>query len=120
MLVEGVEVNSLKSSASESAKIKKARLKLIKYLEKVDRLVTQDGLKKKIQEIHFWIARHAQSRVVLKNKNISLFDENQNAARLSHRVSEILNGLKKDFQFQSQKEDSKFDLKKKVDSSQTN
>ncbi len=110
-----VFVDSLKINANESDKTKKARFKLKKQLEKIDKQVTQEALKRKVQEIHYWIARHAHNRVVLKSKNISLFDENQNAAELSNRVINILNVLKKDIFLPSKKSVSNFDLRKKID-----
>ncbi len=71
----------------ESEKIKKAREKLKRRLSNFEKHITPDNLKKKIIEIHDRIARHAPDRVVLKNKNISLFDNNQNAADLSNKVN---------------------------------
>ncbi len=83
--------------AKESKKTKKAREKLHKKLENEQREVTKEALQKKRLEIHSWIARHSHYRVVLKDKNISLFDENQNAAKLSEKVSSIMAKLQKDF-----------------------
>lgn len=77
-----------KNLAEESAKTRRAREKLKKQLENVERKMTPQALEKKTIEIHQWIARHTQSRVVIKNK-FSLFDENQNTARLSTRVSSL-------------------------------
>ena len=75
--------------AEESAKTKKAREKLQKRLESLHNKVTVQDLEKKSIEIHAWISRHASNRVVLKSKAISLFDENQNTAKLSARVSSL-------------------------------
>lgn len=77
----------------ESARTKKAREKLKKKLEALDAKVTPQALKKKSIEIHRWIDRHAQYRVALKNKSISLFDENQNTAELSHRIVQLADSL---------------------------
>ena len=65
--------------AEESPKTRKAREKLKKQLEANDKKITPQALERKSIEIHRWIARHAQNRVILKSKSISLFDENQNA-----------------------------------------
>ena len=81
--------------AEESSKTRKARQKLMKQLQDVEKRITPQALEKKAIEIHRWIARHAQHRVILKNKNICLFDENQNAARLSSRVAVLAEMLKK-------------------------
>lgn len=105
--------------AIESEKTKKARLKLKRKLEKVDKQVTQDALKRKVQEIHHWIARHAQHRIVLRDKNISLFDENQNTARLSMKVTSVLEELKKGSFPSLNNTSSKIDLRKKIDSLQS-
>lgn len=78
----------------ESDKTRKAREKLKKHLDSIEKKITTQALKKQTIEIHRWIARHASDRVVLKDKEISLFDENQNAAKLSHRVSKLAEQLK--------------------------
>jgi hypothetical protein len=80
--------------AEESPKTRKARLKLKQQLDEAQKQVTPQALEKKSIEIHRWIARHASHRVVLRSKTISLFDENQNAATLSQRVSLIAEQLK--------------------------
>ncbi len=79
----------MKKIAEESIQTRKAREKLKKKLDALDLQVTPQALKEKSIEIHHWIARHAQKRVVLKEKSISLFDENQNAAQLSERIAKI-------------------------------
>lgn len=105
--------------ASESEKTKKARVKLQKKLEKIEKQVTQDALKRKVQEIHHWIARHASLRAVLKDKNISLFDENQNAASSSIKVVALLEDLKKGNFSGLNERSAKIDLRKKIDGVQT-
>jgi hypothetical protein len=69
---------------------------LKKQLEANDRKITPQALEKKAIEIHRWIARHAQNRVVLKSKSISLFDENQNTADISSRVSHFVDQIGRD------------------------
>ena len=102
--------------AEESNKTKKARLKLKKYLDSIDKSITQESLKLKVQEIHKWISRHAHTRVILKNKNISLFDENKNAAKISTRVSSIVSSLKNDFSAAAASLESNREfLRKKID-----
>lgn len=80
--------------AEESHKTQKAREKLRKRLAQIDTKITPQALKQKSIEIHRWIARHADRRVVLKEKSISLFDENQNAAKLSAKIAKIAGQLK--------------------------
>ena len=87
-----------KRLAPESAKTKKARAKLQKHWADVEKQITPEALKQKTDEIHVWISRHAHHRVHLKNKNISLFDENQNAAKISQKVTSLAQKLKEDMQ----------------------
>lgn len=81
--------NKKKEIAEESVKTKKAREKLKKRLDALDLKITPQALEEKSIQIHRWIAKHAQKRVVLREKSISLFDENQNAAQLSQRIAKI-------------------------------
>lgn len=85
-----------KSLADESEKTKKAREKLKKRLNTFDAKMTKEALEKKTVEIHRWIARHADNRVVLREKSISLFDENQNAAEISQRISQVAKRLREE------------------------
>lgn len=85
-----------KTIAEESSKTRKAREKLKKQLDAVEKKITQQALERKSIEIHRWIARHAHHRVVLRSKTISLFDENQNTAKLSHRVASLADQIKVD------------------------
>ncbi len=78
----------------ESDKTKRAREKLRKRLEKLEKEITQEALKKKIIEIHDRISRHAANRVVLTRKSISLFDNNQNPAAISNKVFSISKKIK--------------------------
>lgn len=87
-----------KEIAEESIKTRKVREKLKKQLESFDQKITAPALEKKLTEIHRWIERHASQRVVLKEKSISLFDENRNAAEFSQRVSTLVEKLKQDMQ----------------------
>ena len=93
--------------AEESAKTRKAREKLKRQLDAFDEKITPQALEKKTIEIHRWIARHASTRVALKTKSISLFDENQNAAGLSQRVGLLAEQIKKDFHLVSEDEKEK-------------
>lgn len=85
-----------KEIVEESLKTKKAREKLKKRLDMLDQKITPHALKEKSMEMHLWIARRAEKRVVLKEKSISLFDENQNAAELSQKISKIVEQIKND------------------------
>lgn len=87
-----------KEFAEESEKTKRAREKLRKRLETMDQQFTKDALEKKSFEIHQWISRHADKRIHLPNKSISLFDENQNMAKTSHRVGKIVKKLQEEIE----------------------
>lgn len=89
-----MEKGKKRDIAEESFKTRKAREKLKRQLEGIDQLITPQALEKKTIEIHRWIARHASERVVLRSKAISLFDENQNAAKLSQRIAILAEQLK--------------------------
>lgn len=103
-----------KQLADESPKTRKAREKLKKQLEAFDRKITPQALQKKSIEIHRWIERHAHHRVVLKSKSICLFDENQNTADLSQRVTLLAEQLKKDSAHSSDKDPSQFYIDRKT------
>ena len=87
-----------KRLAPESVKTQKAREKLRRHWSDLEKQITPEALREKTEEIHRWIARHAHLRIHLKNKNISLFDENQNAAKISQRVKVIAKKLGEDMQ----------------------
>lgn len=82
-----------KQIAEESLKTKKAREKLLKRLKEQESRITKEALDKKTIEIHKWISRHADQRVTLRDKTISLFDENQNAAEISQKILKIAEKL---------------------------
>ena len=84
-----------KPLVEESFKTKKAREKLRRRLEDMDAQVTKEALNKKSVEIHRWISRNANGRLSLRDKKISLFDENENAAEVSLRVAKIAEQLQK-------------------------
>ena len=87
--------------APESAKTRRARDKLRKQFEDIEKKITPKALQKKSLEIHRWIARHAHQRVVLHTKTISLFDENQNTARLSQRIIRLSQALGTNYSHQN-------------------
>ncbi len=80
----------------ESEKTKKARVKLRKRLDILERNINEKELEKKVIEIHDRISRHSALRVVLKRKSISLFDNNENTAELSKKVNLVAEKLKED------------------------
>lgn len=94
-----------KKIAEESAHTRKAREKLEKKIEKMEKKITPEALKKKVTEIHKWIARNAADRVILRSKSISLFDGNQNTAQTSKKILGVMEQLQKDMEhFQEERE----------------
>ena len=83
-----------KSLAEESIKTKKTREKLKNKLKAIEAQVTEAALRRKAHEIERWIARHAPHRVTLKKKAITLFDNNQNSATISKRISSLADKFK--------------------------
>ena len=84
-----------KKIAEETERTLKARNKLKKRLGLIDEKITDAALEKKNDEIHRWISKHANDRVVLKKKSISLFDSNKNAAKMSSKVQKMATELEK-------------------------
>ncbi|MCH9811363.1 hypothetical protein K0U07_01205 [bacterium] len=82
-----------KKLAKETERTARARNKLKKRLGLMEEKVTDDALEKKADEIHRWISRHANDRVVLKKKSISLFDGNKNAAKLSPKLQKMVDAM---------------------------
>lgn len=80
------KLDKRKRIAPESIKTKRAREKLRKQWEEQDSLITESALADTVDKIHKWIAANAVNRVTLKEKDIRLFDQNQNTASLSQRV----------------------------------
>lgn len=85
-----------KKFAKESDKTKKLREKLLAKWEKHETLITDAALEVTIEKIHQWISTHSMGREVLKNKEIRLFDQNQNAARLSQKIQKIIQKISQD------------------------
>lgn len=85
--------------APESIKTRKAREKLLKQVASVESRINPKALERKSMEIHRWIARHAPSRIVLRSKAISLFDENKNAADVSKKIEGLVMKLQQEMQF---------------------
>jgi rhamnose utilization protein RhaD (predicted bifunctional aldolase and dehydrogenase) len=92
------QLDKRKRIAPESVKTKRAREKLRKQWEEQDQLITAAALADTVDKIHKWIAAHATHRVHLKEKDICLFDQNQNAAALSKKVQQFAQKLQEDMQ----------------------
>lgn len=85
-----------KALAPESIKTRKAREKLLQQWAKQDSLITAQALSNTVEKIHQWISTNSMHRVVLKNKDIRLFDQNQNAASLSRKIQAIAQRISED------------------------
>ena len=64
-------------------------------MEAFEKRITEEALEKKSIEIHRWISKNAIDRVSLTAKNIALFDENQNTAKVSQKISSLAEKLQK-------------------------
>lgn len=84
----------LKIIAEESEKTKRAREKLKAKLDRTDKKITEKALKDKSQEIASWIERHSSDRLSV-DKDISLFDQNRNSAKMSKTIEKLAEDLKK-------------------------
>lgn len=80
--------------AEESEKTKRAREKLKAKLDTTDKKITEKALKDKSQEIASWIERHSTDRLSV-DKDISLFDQNRNSAKMSKTIEKLAEELKK-------------------------
>ena len=85
-----------KATVEESVKTRKTREKLKRRLDALEKKITPQALKEKVIEIHRWIAMNAGHRVLLRTKEISLFDENQNTADVSRKISSIADQVQKE------------------------
>jgi hypothetical protein len=85
----------MKIIAEESDKTKKAREKLKLKLDKTDKKITEKALQDKSQEIAEWIERHSSDRLSVE-KDISLFDQNRNSAKMSRSVEKLAEELATD------------------------
>ncbi len=83
----------MKIVAEESEKTKKAREKLKKKFDRTDKKLTEEALQDKSQEIAGWIERHSSDRISVE-KDISLFDQNRNSAKMSRAVEKLATDLK--------------------------
>jgi|GEM_PF-2728241 hypothetical protein len=81
--------SAAKKHAPESRKTQKAREKLLESFKKQDAQITGEALKATVEKIHKWISDQHKHRVLIKNKLIQLFDQNQNAAETSEKVKEF-------------------------------
>lgn len=77
----------------ESQKTKKARRKLEEKMKALEQKVTKEALKDKSEAIARWIERHASDRVTVSDKEIALFDRNQNPASPSKEIVKLQGAL---------------------------
>ena len=82
-----------KELVEESERTKKAREKLKRKLDDLEKRISPHSLEKKIEEIHQWISRNQEHRVRLKKDSFSLFDENKSSADLSTRLQNLFHNL---------------------------
>lgn len=77
----------------ESAQVKKARKKLKHQLSEEHKHFTHRALNGMGKSIENWIIRHSDERIILKDKSIALFDENEHSEK--NKSAYVTNLLKK-------------------------
>ena len=82
-------------SASESKKTIKARKKLAKQLAELDKKITQEALTRKKTEINLWLAKYANSRIVVTDRLA------KPSSSLSRRIIEVTKQAEKEKQVAS-------------------
>ncbi len=90
---------SLLMIAEESEKTKKARKKLKSKLDGTDKKMTEKAIKDKSLQIAGWIERHLPDRISVE-KEISLFDQNRNSAKMSRVIEKMAQELSIELQNQ--------------------
>ncbi len=93
-----------KSIAKESDKVIKARRKIELEFSKLEKRITDIALDKTKTSINHWISKYSNERVILRNKNITLFDENQNAAKISKFIIKTSMKLQNTFNLEAIKD----------------
>ena len=83
----------MKIIVEESEKTKRAREKLKQKIDRTDKKITEKALKETSQEIAGWIERHSTDRILVE-KDISLFDQNRNSAKMSRSIEKLAEELK--------------------------
>jgi hypothetical protein len=78
--------------AKESSQVAKARKKLEGQMAIENKLITTQALGNIRKSMHNWIARHHDERISLKEKTVTLFDENEHPAKPQNKF--ILSLLK--------------------------
>lgn len=81
----------------ESYQIQKARKKLIKQMEKEKELMSDKAIDQMKRAIQIRFIRHQESRIELKDRPITQFDENSNPAKTKSKfVTEMISSLKQE------------------------
>lgn len=83
-----------RENAQESAKVRKARDKLLRQLKKEEEFFTPKAMEDTVEKIHKWIADNAKHRIKIKKKSLNLFNQNKEAAAISKKVEQIAENLK--------------------------
>lgn len=85
------------TNAKESSEIAKFRKKLESKIEMEKKKITIESIEKSKRAIYNWIDHHFNERILLKTKNVRLFDENKHPAPLkSKKILKLASNLKTD------------------------
>jgi hypothetical protein len=75
----------MKVKAKESPSIQRVRRKIKQQMSTENRKINETALKKMKILIQKWIERHSHERIPLREKFFTLFDENQNSAKIQNQ-----------------------------------
>lgn len=83
------------TKAKESSQILKARKKLKQQIADENKFITSQALDHIRKSIHLWLSRHSTERLSLKDKEITLFDENRHPAKTQNKfIATMIKNLK--------------------------
>lgn len=74
--------------APESSKTAKAREKLQQQMESVERKITEQAIKKKMQEMKVWISKYAMEREVIRDESNAPITKT--TAKIATKIQEML------------------------------
>lgn len=88
----------MNSKAKESVQIERARKKIKQQLTSAEKRINTEALEEMSKLIQRQLQRHAKDRISLKDKTVTLFDENQHSAQTESKfVNRLLKQIKQKF-----------------------
>lgn len=85
----------MSDKAKESAQVQKARKKIKDQLADAEKRINPEALHEMARIIQLQLSRRSSERINLKNKTVTLFDENQHSAKTESKfVNRLLKQIK--------------------------